>query len=904
MRAKGSSGFVTIGVLVAMAVTSVALFTGAGNRDARSAVEDGVTWLFSRDGRHNRLTRANGASGQADKRTFFPGSGDVELIQRNGITLVRSGSTVRRLDDDLSVVEASTSVPASRRLVIGDGVVYVVDGKRGKVWAGDPDTLDKIGHTVSLPKRLSSAVFGLDRRLWVASPTTGEALGVDGGAGAGASLSKRLKVGSAGPTEMLLQDGLPVVLSASAHRLVPIRNGKLGTPVPLPADMGTSDLVVAEAAQGGVVPVLDRSNHRIYVATPAGPITIGLPGGGDGTRFGPPVGYAGRIYVPDYEGGSLLVYSAEGEQTDTLAVPGAKGSSKFELRLDAGYLWANDPGSHEALVLGPDGKPRKIDKFDPKAKGPAPTTKPKQQPGSKTSPLPPPSSGRGGTSAPQGPGGNGPTPVLDGGGSTTTTTPSVAPPAPTVPPAPTTTTAAGNKSVTVSWQLPSDGGSSIVEYEVAWTAKDVPPETYSAGKGELTHLVESLRNGVTYSFTVRARNGVGWGPKSAPSEAKPSNKVPDAPASVTAAQTADDDDGSVLVSWDEADGQGYDISGYSVYAIDVSSSDVPTGSPAPTDRLVLVSGGVDPGACSGGSCSTRVGVQPGAWLGAHQRFAMTADSSSGTTSTPSNPSNAVVPATPPGDLQTPQLASESSDGLTLTLTTSASSDGGHDLGGVGVTVDGGDQGEQPASVCATAADRSVSCSVTVTVPDRSTSHTIGLHLVTDMGSGGEATASIGAKAPPSASISASAPGYNTTHVQWSSGGDGTSCRVTGPNLDTTNCSGSTDIGGVGAGTATYTITVTSPYYGPASQSASASVSNPPAREARCTAPKPCRNNQRSNFTAGLDGPTIPRNTTVSVICQLNGAPVGGTQYKVNWNGGQYYVIASDFAASGGPFPAC
>jgi hypothetical protein len=92
---------------------------------------------------------------------------------------------------------------------------------------------------------------------------------------------------------------------------------------------------------------------------------------------------------------------------------------------------------------------------------------------------------------------------------------------PTAPAAPAGVSAtAADKSATVTWSAPADGGSPITSYTVtpylagvAQTATQVsgsPPAT--------TTIVSGLTNGSAYTFTVTATNAVGTGPASAPSQ--------------------------------------------------------------------------------------------------------------------------------------------------------------------------------------------------------------------------------------------------------------------------------------------------------------------------------------------------------------------------------------------------
>jgi hypothetical protein len=69
-----------------------------------------------------------------------------------------------------------------------------------------------------------------------------------------------------------------------------------------------------------------------------------------------------------------------------------------------------------------------------------------------------------------------------------------------------------DSSAIVSWSAPDNGGSAITSYTIAYTPGT---KTVTVGGDVLSTTITGLRNGIAYSFTVRASNDVGTGPASA-----------------------------------------------------------------------------------------------------------------------------------------------------------------------------------------------------------------------------------------------------------------------------------------------------------------------------------------------------------------------------------------------------
>lgn len=85
-------------------------------------------------------------------------------------------------------------------------------------------------------------------------------------------------------------------------------------------------------------------------------------------------------------------------------------------------------------------------------------------------------------------------------------------------PAKPTLSKVGLDTITVAWTAPSTGGSTILEYHIAYgTSSTVKTTEVSA---RTPYVIQHLVMNTVYYVWVRARNAVGWGPWSASASAK------------------------------------------------------------------------------------------------------------------------------------------------------------------------------------------------------------------------------------------------------------------------------------------------------------------------------------------------------------------------------------------------
>jgi large repetitive protein len=131
----------------------------------------------------------------------------------------------------------------------------------------------------------------------------------------------------------------------------------------------------------------------------------------------------------------------------------------------------------------------------------------------------------------------------------------------------------GDKTITVNWGAPGNGGDPIIEYQVQMLSTGAVNTTTGTSV-----RWANLPNGQPQQFQVRARNRAGWGAMSAASAPVIPCGVPDAPAGVSATRG----DGAASVTWGAPNNQGCAISAYTVTASGGHSVSVGGGSTSAT----------------------------------------------------------------------------------------------------------------------------------------------------------------------------------------------------------------------------------------------------------------------------------------------------------------------------------
>ncbi|XVV17632.1 fibronectin type III domain-containing protein [Actinoplanes sp. CA-131856] len=526
---------------------------GLGSADQAVASFDAASWVWSRA--KGEVARVNGVTAKVDTRVDVPQARghQVQIVQNDRFVILRDVNTGAIGSMDLTTLEKfwddSTSSGIGVRVALHEDTVFVIDTVQGRVQQLEPKTLGQVGQPLQFPPGIAGGVFDGKGKLWIASPSEGTvtaitpaAMSSDGPEQGGPRKDRTESV--AGPSHDLvlstLDDGV-AVLNRTTNALSTVREGQVKPkPVTLPlAGPGT----LPPHTEGKQVPVTVPGDRHVYVVGDD-KLRSDFAVPGDGENLQPAVAWQGYFYVADADGSVHVFDSAGARQKDiSFANPGGP----LELEVREGYLFINAPGSQAARVVDNQHTVRTVDKYADDVLGGDPPQTPPQ------APPPPPKPKK---------------PVV------------------TKPGAPKNVrAAAGNAEARVTWQAARDNGAAIFKYVVVGSGR-----TFQVGADQRALTIPGLVNGQTYSFTVSAVNKKGAGPARTSNAVKPTSEVPDAPTAVTAEAKPD---GSVVVSWPPANGQGLEIRRYTVTAISEGGS-APIGDTAePT--LTLKSGQLEYG---------------------------------------------------------------------------------------------------------------------------------------------------------------------------------------------------------------------------------------------------------------------------------------------------------------------
>ncbi|WP_027347101.1 fibronectin type III domain-containing protein [Hamadaea tsunoensis] len=547
-KARSKGGIVTIVTVLALIAGIALTWFGLGAKDHAAASYDSESWLWS--SLKSEMARVNGVTGKVDTRMAVPGASGhtMQVSQSDRYMVLRDVNTGQLSAVDLTTLQTSGTAASTSGLgvtVALDGdAAFLIDPAQGLVRQINPATLAPVGDPVHFPAGITGGSFDGKGRLWIAVPSEGTVAAItpagpmpsSGGVGGGnPNLVKTVAVAdrSHDLTVSTLDTGV-AVLDRTNGRLTTVLDDQQHQ-VGLDLQGGSGSLPTRTT--GPDVPVTVVDGRHVFVVSNDTVHDFTVPG--DGARLKPAVPWAGRFYVADETNSVVYVLDHDGKLTDTIDFKEARGSIDLEVRENR--LFVNAPNAATARVIDDDGHVKIVNKFTDDVLGGDP---PK---------LPPPP-----------------------------------PPKPTIgkPGAVKNLKAvAGNTQATITWGKATSNGAAITKYMVTGNG-----QTFTVGAAQRSLVVTGLVNGTQYTFDVWAVNSKGEGPKRTSNTVTPSFETPDPPATVTATPKPD---GTVVVTWSGANGQGHKIVRYEVTASSNGATE-PVGS-ASGSTLTIKAGDLDYG---------------------------------------------------------------------------------------------------------------------------------------------------------------------------------------------------------------------------------------------------------------------------------------------------------------------
>lgn len=732
-RSRMRGGLVTIGTVAALLAAMGLTVLGLGAADNAVANYDASSWLWSTS--RSELARVNGVTARVDTRMEVPGGRrhQMQVAQTDRLLILRDLNTGQVSSLDLATLQITATTPTAPGLGVSvalhEDTAFVVDAVQGIVRQLDPRSLTPVGEPVRYPPGITGGAFDGAGKLWVAVPSEGTVSAVTAaelpatpGAAPPAGLSpKRVETYEvAEPAHELvvstLDEGVAVLDRTSAS-LVTVRAGRT-----LRADLTmTAPGSLPARTSGPQVPVTVAGERKVHVVRDSDEVhQFTVPGAGE--RLSPAVAWAGRFYCADENTGTVYSFDANGKLVDTIKGSGRPGPMELEVREN--HLFINPPNSSTAQVVDDRNQVREVNKYANDVLGgdPPPVAPP---------PPPPKKPKVGKPGAPRA-----------------------------------VTAAAGNASARVSWQAAASNGAEITRYVVEGAG-----QRHEVGANQRALEITGLTNGETYTFAVHAVNAKGDGPARKSNPVTPTAAVPDPPASVTAEARPD---GTVLVKWPAANGQGNTVTKYAVTASSAGAT-APAGE-SPKTELVIPAGQLE--------------------YGTQYAFTVIAVSDKGAGSKASPVSNTVVPFTVPKAPTELRASTVADQPGTIAVQWAPAVDNGRPV--TKYLVEAAGKTTEVTDVRATIGGLGDGQNVTVKVK-----------AVNEAGPGAEASTTARTVAAPRVTVtgsSADATSVTVTFTVDAGGGRATCSAATGGKTASGSCS-SLRVTGLTPGTA-YTVTVT------------------------------------------------------------------------------------------------
>ncbi|MEV3935252.1 fibronectin type III domain-containing protein [Glycomyces sp. NPDC049804] len=736
LNVKGLLIAIGLPVVLVGALVATLLGTGAFSRD--SDLQDESLWLWTTPA--GEIARVNGLTAATDVR--FPltdaAGNAVQIEQTDSHLLLREIASGKVSAIDLSTLEltgeAETAPGEGVRLALADEGAFIIDQTQGLVNQVDPSSLVAIGDPLQFPAGLTGGAFDTTGKLWIGVPREGTIVQIEPkDKGARAVATEVVAEPRQELALTVLGDGV-AVLNSTAKQMTTLRadGRKSVTDVELVGPAETAD-----TSPGTIASVTVTEPPSIVTVNDEQAKTFSISAASS-NLLGASVEFHQRIYVPDGASGLVWVYDLDGKELDRIEIDA--GGGPVELYHTGDTLFANAVNTNAAVVVSSDGNARQAEKDRDDILG--------------------------GNAPPEDEDAEGDEGDEDGNEESA---PQIGPPGAVT----NLRGTVGDGLINLSWDAAPNNGSALTKYTIEGAG-----DSWEIAPDQRVLEIGDLENGTPYTFTVTAHNAEGQGDSATSPSITPSADVPDP---VTTVEATANNDGTVTVKWDEANGQGNEVSGYQIEAIASGKQSV-----------------------VGQSDTTTFTVPEGALdYGTGYVFQVTTLSGAAA-STPSAPSNSVTPFNVP-DAPTELLAETASDAAgSIDVTWQQPSNNGRDITKYIVRA-----GEQTVEVDGNTTKARVSgfdngAEVTVTVV-----------AVNEAGESEPATTTSNTMNAPTVQITGSSSTANsiTVNMTYDNGGGDVTCELLRDGRDLA-ASGSCDSltqGGLKASTEhTYTVRITNP----------------------------------------------------------------------------------------------
>jgi beta-lactam-binding protein with PASTA domain len=354
LRTTVRARFTRLVVVLAVLASVLVVAFGTGYRASQAVVDDGSAYLV----KGRSITHINAETGRSDAdvaRELAKGDERLQVVQTPSgqVYVVSADGTTTKIDlGEMAPAQSLKGTPGKTEVLGSGSDTYYVDRGHGTVELFNPDTM-AAGRSVPLPHGVTAAVAtSSGRTLWVLS---GDRLlrVVDG------VVVASTPVGNSDQRLTLVGNKPVLVDGGGTVRLV--ENDKVrAIDAGLPA--GDTLELNQPGVAGSTVWVADEAaGNLVGINVTKGQTTTTPLGSGDHANLGPSVTLGGRVYVPDYTGHVVRVVSA-GDGTFERTIPVTGTSTTFDLFVEDGRVWINDPAARTARVLDGAGRGTVIDK--------------------------------------------------------------------------------------------------------------------------------------------------------------------------------------------------------------------------------------------------------------------------------------------------------------------------------------------------------------------------------------------------------------------------------------------------------------------------------------------------------------------------------------------------------------